>query len=219
MTIAVSGGFDPIHPGHIRMIGAAAEHGPVVVILNSDDWLRRKKGFVFQPWQDRAEILSAVRGVQRVEPVDDSDGSVCEALRRIKPGIFVNGGDRTIENTPELDVCLQLGIATIFGVGGAKAGSSSQIAERATVKRSWGRYTVLAEGDRYKVKRLIVDPFSVSSLQRHFQRSEVWVFPDGRQKFIGVGEWHRLENVGADPLEITEVQVGICREDDIERAE
>ena len=92
--IMVSGGFDPIHKGHVRMILAAAEHGDVVVVANSDDWLMRKKGYVFMPWEERAEIISAIRGVTEVVTVDDSDNTVCEALIRCKPDAFANGGDR-----------------------------------------------------------------------------------------------------------------------------
>lgn len=131
MTIVVSGGFDPIHPGHVEMILEAAITAPVIVVLNSDAWLKRKKGYVFQTWQDRAAILGAIRGVLRVEPVDDSDGTVCEALRRIQPTYFANGGDRTQTNTPELAVCSELGITAVFGVGGGKIASSSEIVARA----------------------------------------------------------------------------------------
>jgi D-beta-D-heptose 7-phosphate kinase/D-beta-D-heptose 1-phosphate adenosyltransferase len=101
-TVAVSGGMDPIHFGHVRMIQEAAQFGEVIVILNSDEWLMRKKGFVFMPWEERAEIIESIKGVRKVVRVDDSDGSVCEALRREKPTYFANGGDRTNKNTPEM---------------------------------------------------------------------------------------------------------------------
>ena len=110
-TVAVSGGFDPVHVGHVRMILEAAEVGDVIVIANSDEWLMRKKGYVFMPWKERAEILASIRGVLKVVTVDDSDGTVCEALRREKPTFFANGGDRKTDNTPEMDVCSELGIA------------------------------------------------------------------------------------------------------------
>lgn len=131
MAIVVSGGFDPIHPGHIAMILEAARTAPVIVVLNSDAWLMRKKGYIFQTWRDRAAILAAIRGVIRVEPVDDSDGTVCEALRRIQPAYFANGGDRTTTNTPELALCGELGIVPLFGIGGGKIASSSEIVARA----------------------------------------------------------------------------------------
>lgn len=123
--VAVSGGCDPCHSGHIRMILEAANYGDVVVILNSDDWLIRKKGYKFMDWAERAEILSAIRGVVEVVTVDDTDGTVCEALRRIKPDYFANGGDRKVGNTPEGDVCKELGIEMLWGIGGGKTQSSS----------------------------------------------------------------------------------------------
>ena len=126
-TVAVSGGMDPVHKGHVRMIQEAAQFGEVIIILNSDEWLMRKKGFVFMSWEERAEILSAIKGVTKVVPVDDSDGSVCEALRREKPTYFANGGDRTNKNTPEMEVCIDLGISMLWGVGGGKIQSSSDL--------------------------------------------------------------------------------------------
>ena len=123
----VSGGFDPIHSGHIRLIREAANNGYVTIILNSDNWLRRKKGYVFMAWEERAEILRSIKGVKNVVAVDDSDGTVCEALRRINPDYFANGGDRTQENTPEQAVCEELGIEMLWGVGGGKIASSSKL--------------------------------------------------------------------------------------------
>lgn len=127
MLIAVSGGFDPIHRGHIRLIQAAATYGHVCVILNSDAWLERKKGYVFMDWEHRAEILRAIKGVVDVVPVNDSDGTVCEVLERIKPDAFANGGDRKSDNTPELEVCKRLRIEALFNVGGEKINSSSEL--------------------------------------------------------------------------------------------
>lgn len=126
-TVAISGGFDPVHVGHVRMIHDAALLGNVVVILNSDDWLKRKKGYVFMDWLSRAHILRAIRGVVDVVAVDDSDGTVVEALARIKPDYFANGGDRTSENTPELALCLDYGIKPVWNVGGEKLASSSEL--------------------------------------------------------------------------------------------
>ena len=124
-TVMVSGGFDPIHVGHVRMIQEAAKHGDVIVVANSDAWLERKKGYVFMPWEERAEIILSMRGVLDVLPVDDSDGTVCDALRRYNPGYFANGGDRKQNNTPEMDVCEELGIEMLWEVGGGKIQSSS----------------------------------------------------------------------------------------------
>jgi len=123
--VAVSGGCDPCHSGHVKMILEAATYGDVVVILNSDDWLMRKKGYKFMSWEERAEIIMAFKGVVSVIPVDDSDGTVCEALRRICPDYFANGGDRKAGNTPEGEVCAELGIEMLWNVGGGKTQSSS----------------------------------------------------------------------------------------------
>jgi len=124
-TVMVSGGFDPVHAGHIRMIRDAASHGDVIVIANSDDWLFRKKGFVFMTFDQRAEILNAIKGVILVDSVDDTDGTVCEAIRRLKPDFFANGGDRGRSNTPEQAVCEELGVKLLWGVGGDKKLASS----------------------------------------------------------------------------------------------
>ena len=123
--IAVSRGFDPVHIGHIRMIRDAARYGDVLVIINSDDWLMRKKGYVFMPWKERAEIMGNIKGVRIVTQVDDSDGTVCAALRRHKPDVFANGGDRKTQNTPEMDVCEELGIQMMWAIGGNDKPQSS----------------------------------------------------------------------------------------------
>ncbi len=126
-TICVSGGFDPVHIGHLRMIQDAAQYGKVIVIVNSDDWLMRKKGYIFMPFAERCEILRGFATVYDIAKVDDSDGTVCEALERIKPTYFANGGDRKTDNTPEMDVCETLGIRLLWGTGGGKIQSSSTL--------------------------------------------------------------------------------------------
>tara|TARA_R110000824_G_scaffold56144_3_gene153971 strand:- start:996 stop:1499 length:504 start_codon:yes stop_codon:yes gene_type:complete len=129
-TVMVSGGFDPVHAGHIRMIRDASNFGDVIVVANSDQWLFRKKGFVFMSFEQRAEILNAIKGVILVDSVDDTDGTVCEAIRRHKPIYFANGGDRSRTNTPEVDVCNELEIKLLWGVGGdKKLASSSDLIE------------------------------------------------------------------------------------------
>lgn len=130
--ILLSGGFDPLHVGHVRMIrDAHARFNPrsyasiLVIALNSDDWLIRKKGYVFMPWEERKEILEAL-GLSVVR-VDDADNTVCEALTRVRPDYFGNGGDRTTSNPYEHEVCVRLGITEVFGLGGGKAQSSSDL--------------------------------------------------------------------------------------------
>ncbi len=127
-TIMVSGGFDPVHAGHIRMIRAAAKYGDVIVVANSDKWLNDKKGFVFMDFEQRSEILNSIKGVILVSHVDDSDGTVCEAIRRLKPDYFANGGDRGKHNTPEQNVCEELDIEMLWSIGGdEKVAASSEL--------------------------------------------------------------------------------------------
>lgn len=133
-VVAVSGGFDPLHSGHIKYLKAAKELGGkgnyVMAILNSDDWLIRKKGYVFMPYEEREELLLALKYVDEVVPSIDFDDSVCYSLEIYKPDIFAKGGDRTQENIPELTVCIENGIDLEFGVGGEKVSASSDLVER-----------------------------------------------------------------------------------------
>ena len=135
VTVMVIGGFDPVHVGHIRMIRAAAEYGDVIIIANSDSWLYRKKGFNFMEFKSRREILDSIKGVLLVDSVDDSDGTVCEAIKRHKPTYFANGGDRGKDNTPEVLLCKELGVKLLWGIGGSeKVAASSELVERAKSK-------------------------------------------------------------------------------------
>ena len=136
--VAVSGGFDPVHWGHVKMIAEASKYARVMVILNSDEWLMRKKGFVFMSFEERRDILKEIKGVTIVAAVDDSDGTVCDALRKIRPDYFANGGDRGKSNTPEQDVCEELGIAMMWNVGGGKIQSSSDLVNKA----KWGKMVI-----------------------------------------------------------------------------
>jgi len=129
-TVMVSGGFDPIHGGHVQMITEAAEWGNVIVVVNSDEWLMRKKGYVFMTWEERAKILREIKGVVLVAAVDDSDGTVCNAIKMLQPDYFANGGDRGKQNTPEQSICEELGIDMLWGIGGDyKFNSSSDLAQ------------------------------------------------------------------------------------------
>ncbi len=137
IVVAVSGGFDPIHPGHVRLFQEARKLGDkLVVILNNDNWLKKKKKFSFMSEKERKEVIEALRDVDQVviskHKHDPVDMSVTEELRRIKPDIFANGGDRTKKNVPEDAVCKRLGIKMVFNVGeGGKVQSSSWLIDKA----------------------------------------------------------------------------------------
>ena len=135
-VVAVSGGFDPIHIGHVRMIQAAKALGDkLVIILNNDNWLLQKKGYVFMPETERKEILESIAGVDEVvltehEP-ESTDRSVCAVLYKVRPHIFANGGDRTHDNIPEVAVCEDIGAKMVFNVGhGGKVQSSSWLVSK-----------------------------------------------------------------------------------------
>jgi len=130
ITVAVSGGFDPVHVGHVRMIRSAAKKGHVVVILNTDSWLMRKKGYVFMPFHERKEILESIKGVKLVVKAEDGDNTVCNSLASVSPTYFANGGDRTNVNTPEMSVCKKYDIEMLWNVGGGKIQSSSELVEQ-----------------------------------------------------------------------------------------
>ena len=131
VVVAVSGGFDPLHIGHTRMMREAKKLGDeLVVILNNDNWLKKKKGFAFMPQRERKELIEAVKWVDRVvftgHKANSSDMSVCAELKKIKPHIFANGGDRKLDNIPEVPVCREIGCRMVFNVGrGGKVQSSS----------------------------------------------------------------------------------------------
>lgn len=131
IIVAVSGGFDPLHIGHTRMFMEARKLGDeLVIILNNDNWLKKKKGFVFMPERERKELIKHIKWVDDViitkHKCNDSDMSVCRELRQIKPDIFANGGDRKKNNIPEIAICSELGIKMVFNAGkGGKIQSSS----------------------------------------------------------------------------------------------
>ena len=131
-TVAVSGGFDPVHIGHIRLFKEAKQLGDrLVVILNSDRFLVIKKGNPFMPFEERKEILESIEYINKVIPCIDKDQSVCKTLKKLKPDIFANGGDRISNNIPEIDICERYNIKMIFGVGGEKIQSSSGLINKA----------------------------------------------------------------------------------------
>ena len=140
-TVIVSGGFDPIHIGHTRMINEAKKLGDkLIVILNNDNWLINKKGFKFMCEEDRKEILMNLKNVDAViltsHKLGDNDMSICKELELIKPDISANGGDRFANNIPEYKLCKQLGIQMVFNVGGGKIRSSSKMVTNENNKRN-----------------------------------------------------------------------------------
>jgi len=182
--VLITGGFDPVHSGHLAYIEAAKKLGDILVVgVNSDSWLERKKGRAFMPWRERAEILKHIRNVDFVIDFDDQDGSSKHAIwmtRQSYPNdviVFANGGDRTQDNIPEMSVN-DNNIIFEFGVGGTnKSNSSSWILEEwrsPKTKRNWGFYRVLDEQPGTKVKELTVEPGQRLSMQRHRDRAEHW---------------------------------------------
>ena len=124
-TIMVSGGFDPLHIGHVQMMQDAARYGKLIVAMNSDDWLKRKKGYVFMPFRERIEIIKALECVWQVVDIDDSDNTAIDAIRRYTPNFFANGGDRTKKNVPEQAICDELGVGMLWRIGGEDKPQSS----------------------------------------------------------------------------------------------
>ena len=186
--IIVSGGFDPIHSGHIAYFKAARKLGDkLVVALNSDAWLINKKGRFFMPFKERKTIVENLSSVDSVIDFQDDDiGSAINALVKIKEIYpddeiaFANGGDRNKENIPEMTVS---GIEFLFSVGGDdKKNSSSWILKKWQYyqeDRLWGEFYNLFEEEQVKVKELIVYPGKGMSSQRHFKRNEIWMISKG----------------------------------------
>ncbi len=189
--IVVSGGFDPIHSGHISYFKAARKLGDkLIVALNSDDWLLQKKGKYLMPFNERKIIVENLSMIDQVIAFeDDQDGSCCNALESIKKSnpndkiFFCNGGDRNKENIPEMKVS---GINFIFGVGGNdKLNSSSWILKDFQYEkedRVWGKfYNLFTDLGKInvKVKELIIYPKKGLSFQKHFCRSEIWFVSKG----------------------------------------
>jgi mannose-6-phosphate isomerase-like protein (cupin superfamily) len=203
------------------------------------------------PWEERATIIAALHNVDRVINFDDSDNSAKDAIKKVRAIysnaqiIFANGGDRTKENIPEMDLLEEmLHLDFVFGVGGEdKKNSSSWILQEwkaPKTERAWGYYRVLHEVPGMKVKELTVDPGKSLSMQKHNLRSEYWIVSDGQavvnrstpldyqlpaaildkhnQLHITKQEWHQLTNPYDHPLKIVEIQYGDqCIEEDIER--
>jgi cytidyltransferase-like protein len=237
--VIVTGGFDPIHSGHIALLKEAKNLGHALAVgLNSDEWLRRKKGHEFMPWSERSAIIENLKMVDIVFSFDDSDGSAIDAIKRVKEVypddelIFANGGDRTKDNIPEM---IFDDVEFVFGVGGEdKKNSSSWILDEwksPKTARPWGYYKVLHQvGAEVKLKELTVEPGKSLSMQKHKQRAEFWFVSEGEatvytlnrktdseligkftqfdHTWIANNEWHQLVNETLEPLRIIEIQYG-----------
>ena len=246
--VLVTGGFDPLHSGHIEYFKAARQLGDKLIVgMNSDAWLTRKKGQPFMPITERMSIIENLKMVDHCVIFDDNDGSSIEAINNVKmmyPNdtiIFANGGDRTSINVPEMSV---KDVEFRFGVGGEnKMNSSSWILrewKQPKTLRPWGYYRILHDVAGCKVKELTVEPGQSLSMQKHFKRSEYWLVSEGMcdvvsmmnngyqlpsktlakhtSHNISVGDWHQLSNPYNEPCRIVEIQYGEeCIEEDIER--
>lgn len=142
-VVMVSGGFDPVHIGHVRMFNEAKKLGDeLVVLLNNDNWLHLKKGYVFMPQEERKEIIEAFEAVDRVILTSHRKGtkdiSISKELRSIRPHIFAKGGDRHVGNipTPEVSVCNDIGCIIVNDIGfGGKVQSSSELVKNSIAKK------------------------------------------------------------------------------------
>ena len=198
--VLVTGGFDPLHSGHIDLFNEAKKLGDKLIVgVNTDEWLTRKKGRPFMPFAERHAIVSNLKMVDDTVSWDDSDGSACGAIFKLqctqahnKKIIFANGGDRDKDNIPELTMYGDSSqVEFAFGVGGDfKKNSSSWILQEwkePKTERGWGYYRVLHEyGPHVKVKELTVDPGKKLSMQRHEQRAEHWFVSEGVASVYGL---------------------------------
>ena len=243
--VVVSGGFDPIHSGHIEYFKAARLLGDMLIVaLNSDQWLVNKKGKFFMPFEERANIVSNLKVVDRVIDFDDDEQGSCtlglEKVKNLYPDseiIFCNGGDRKEDNIPEMQV---KNITFEFGVGGNnKINSSSEILKDwnfDSEERVWGKFYNLFTDNRLKLKELIVAPGKGMSFQRHFKRNEIWFVSKGACEVnfstsspdntntkklttedvfhVKVGDWHQIINPYDDPCHIIEIQYGEATSED-----
>ena len=192
--VLVTGGFDPLHSGHIAYFKEAKKLGEHLVVgLNSDDWLTRKKGRPFMSFEERAAIIKELEVVNEVIGFNDNDDSALNAIGQVLATkgsswkvIFANGGDRTNTTTPEYTTYKDnKNVAFAFGIGGKnKANSSSWILDEwktQKTERDWGYWRVLDHKPEkgYKVKELVIYPGKALSDQKHFKRSEQWNILEG----------------------------------------
>ena len=206
--VLVTGGFDPIHSGHIDYFNEASKFGNRLVVgLNSDEWLIDKKSIFFMPWSERAAIIRNISSVDEVISFDDSDGSACAAIRKLLSNrtqniIFANGGDRTNINTPELiELRNNKRVKFLYGVGGeTKKNSSSNLLDsfinktiykdqskitnnninKSYASKPWGRYKTILTAEKFKLKIIDVEINMQLSLQYHRRREEHWIIVAGK---------------------------------------
>ena len=231
--VVVSGGFDPVHIGHLRLFIQARKLGDhLTVILNSDNFLLNKKGFLFMPIEERKEILMGFASVDKVIESIDEDNTVVKSIEKLAKenaiDIFANGGDRkNIKDIPEYEICKKHAIEMIFDIGGGKIQSSSDLVNpflNHEEERPWGNFENLLEEKNFLVKKLTIEPSQKLSLQYHKKRAEYWVIVRGKGLitienqqiycepgstfFIEKKKKHRVENIGSENLEIIEIQMG-----------
>ena len=194
-VVLVTGGFDPLHSGHLAYFKAAKALGDTLIVgINSDSWLKRKKGRSFYTWEERFQLIKNLEMVDYVIEFNDDENNSINAIKQATqtfPGakiIFANGGDRTAENIPEMglldDIRYKENLEFVFSVGGDnKMNSSSWILEEwkaPKTTRAWGYYRVLHEQDKeIKVKELTVGAKTCLSMQRHKDRAEHWFVAEG----------------------------------------
>jgi D-beta-D-heptose 7-phosphate kinase/D-beta-D-heptose 1-phosphate adenosyltransferase len=236
--VLVTGGFDPLHSGHIKYFRDAAKLGDKLYVgLNSDKWLANKKGKPFLPSDERMTVVKALSMVTDVITFNDNDGTACDAIKQLLDKypndsiIFANGGDRNISNIPEMTLT-DPRLHFEFSIGGTdKLNSSSWILNNwkslDTVERSWGYWRVLDNKQTVKVKELVIYPGATLSDQRHSFRSEHWYIIKGeccidvdlagvntvtltenKTMIIPTNTWHRAYNVTDVPCHVIEIQYG-----------
>ena len=204
--VLVTGGFDPLHSGHLNYFTAAKALGDKRIVgVNSDAWLTRKKGRPFLPCLERLLILQNLKMIDQVITFNDDDGSARDAIQRVNDMypykhhlIFANGGDRTPDNIPEYDFP---DVEFVFGVGGdQKQNSSSWILDdwkKPKTIRPWGEYRVLHEhAQSVKVKELTVQPGQSLSMQRHSNRGEHWLVAEGVATVYTINRKSDIETLG-----------------------
>ena len=229
--VLVTGGFDTIHSGHIAYFEEAKKLGDLLIVgVNSDAWLERKKGRAFMPWAERATIVDNLKMVDFVYEFYDDDGSGIDAIKRVRAAypdakiIFANGGDRTKENIPEMS-CQDDNLEFVFGVGGQdKRNSSSWILEEwkaPKTSRTWGYYRILHTcGPGTKLKELTVAPKTCLSMQRHEKRAEFWFVAEGEATVYTVDQYSTDYDLLASPArhQHTWIRLGewhqLCNETD-----